>query len=105
MVVRFGDLTMYFAGDTALFSDMQLIGEEGLDLAVIPIGDKFTMGPKDGVRAAKFLNAKTVIPCHYNTFPPIQQDGARFKSDVEAATDSRVIIMKPGETTTLGQER
>jgi L-ascorbate metabolism protein UlaG (beta-lactamase superfamily) len=102
MIVRYGGLTMYFAGDTALFSDMQLIGEEGLDLAVIPIGDKYTMGPKDGVRAAKFLNAKTVIPCHYNTFPPIAQDGAKFKSDVEAATSSKVIILQPGENTKLG---
>ncbi|MCC6704304.1 MAG: metal-dependent hydrolase [Thermomicrobiales bacterium] len=101
MIVRFGGLTMYFAGDTALFGDMQLIGEEGLDLAVIPIGDKFTMGPKDGVRAAKFLNATRVIPCHYNTFPPIRQDGAAFKAEVEAATNSTVTILAPGESTTL----
>ena len=102
MIVRFGGLTMYFAGDTALFSDMQLIGEEGLDLAVIPIGDKFTMGPKDGVRAAKFLNAKTVIPCHYNTFPAVQQDGAAFKADIEANTASSAIILAPGESTQIG---
>ena len=102
MIVRFGGLTMYFAGDTALFSDMQLIGEEGLDLAVIPIGDKFTMGPKDGVRAAKFLNAKTVIPCHYNTFPAVQQDGAAFKAEIEANTASNAIILAPGESTRIG---
>lgn len=103
LIVRFGGLTMYFAGDTALFGDMQLIGEEGLDLAVIPIGDKFTMGPKDGVRAARFLNARTVVPCHYNTFPPIRQDGPAFKAEVEAATSSKVIILEPGESTELGQ--
>jgi L-ascorbate metabolism protein UlaG (beta-lactamase superfamily) len=101
MVVRYGGKTMYFAGDTALFSDMQLIGEEGLDLAVLPIGDKYTMGPKDGVRAAKFLGAKTVIPCHYNTFPPIQQDAQAFKADVESQTSSKVQVLSPGESFTL----
>lgn len=102
MIVRYGGQTMYFAGDTCLFGDMQLIGEEGLDLAVVPIGDKFTMGPKDAVRAAKFLNAKQVIPCHYNTFPPIAQDGAAFKADVEANTSSIATILQPGESITLG---
>ncbi len=102
MIVRYGGKTMYFAGDTCLFGDMQLIGEEGLDLAVIPIGDKFTMGPKDGVRAAKFLNARQVVPCHYNTFPPIAQDADAFKTDVEAATSSSVSILAPGETITIG---
>ena len=102
MIVRFGGKTMYFAGDTCLFGDMQLIGEEGLDLAVLPIGDKFTMGPKDAVRAAKFLNATTVIPCHYNTFPAVAQDGAAFKADIDASTNSTAIILAPGESTTIG---
>jgi L-ascorbate metabolism protein UlaG (beta-lactamase superfamily) len=96
-VVRFGGKTIYFAGDTCLFGDMQLIGDEGLDVAVIPIGDHFTMGPKDAVRAATFLRAKTVIPCHYDTFPPIAQDAAAFAAAVKAATESTVVALKPGE--------
>lgn len=95
-VVRFGGKTTYFAGDTALFLDMQLIGEEELDIAVIPIGDHFTMGPKDAARAAGLLKAGTVIPCHYDTFPPIRQDPARFKSAVESTTASTVLIVEVG---------
>jgi L-ascorbate metabolism protein UlaG (beta-lactamase superfamily) len=96
LVVRFGGKTIYLAGDTALFSDMKLIGEEGLDVAVIPIGDHFTMGPADAVRAVEFLNAGTVIPCHYNTFDPIRQDGGEFKRQVEARTSSKVVVLEPG---------
>jgi len=100
-VVRFGGKTIYFAGDTCLFLDMQLIGEEGLDVAVIPVGDHFTMGPKDAVRAASLLNAGTVIPCHYNTFPPIRQDPGKFKSDVESSTKSTVLILEIGSPVEL----
>jgi L-ascorbate metabolism protein UlaG (beta-lactamase superfamily) len=98
LVVRFGGKTIYFAGDTCLFSDMQLIGEEGLDVAVIPIGDHFTMGPKDAVRAVKFLNPKVVIPCHYNTFPPIEQDPQAFKKQVESETSAACVVLEPGAT-------
>ena len=98
LVVRFGGKTIYFAGDTCLFGDMKLIGEEGLDLAVLPIGDRFTTGPADAVRAVKFLEPKQVVPCHYNTFPPIEQDASAFKSDVEAQTDSEVVVLEPGDT-------
>jgi L-ascorbate metabolism protein UlaG (beta-lactamase superfamily) len=73
-VVRFGGRTIYFAGDTCLFGDMALIGEEGLAIAVIPIGDRFTMGPADAVKAARLLKAGLIIPCHFNTFPAIAQD-------------------------------
>lgn len=100
-VIRFGGKTIYFAGDTALFLDMQLTGEEGLDVAILPIGDHFTMGPKDALKAAKMLKAGTVIPCHYNTFPPIRQDASQFKSDVEAQTASQVVVLQPGESTEL----
>jgi L-ascorbate metabolism protein UlaG (beta-lactamase superfamily) len=100
-VVRYGGQTIYFAGDTCLFGDMRLIGETGLDLAVIPIGDHFTMGPEDAARAVDFLNPKTVIPCHYNTFPPIRQDGEAFKRMVEQRTAARVILLAPGESTEL----
>jgi len=101
LVVRFGGKTIYFAGDTCLFLDMQLIAEEDLDVAVLPIGDRFTMGPKDAARAAGILRAGTVIPCHYNTFPPIQQDAGAFKELVEAETASRVLPLAPGESVEL----
>lgn len=100
-VVRFGGKTMYFAGDTGLFGDMALIGEEGLDLAVLPIGDHFTMGPEDALRAAKLLNPKAVAPGHFNTFPAIEQDGAKFVADVESATGARGILLQPGESTEI----
>ncbi len=98
LVVRFGGKTIYFAGDTCLFSDMKLIGEEGLDIAVIPIGDAFTMGPVDAQRAVGFLSPKLVIPCHFNTFPPIEQDAALFKRETEERTGVAVEPMKPGAT-------
>lgn len=96
-IVRFGGKTTYFAGDTCLFLDMQLIADENLDVAVLPIGDHFTMGSKDALRAVEMLRAPTVIPCHYNTFPPIRQDAQQFKRDVENATASRVAALAPGE--------
>ncbi|HYM71179.1 MAG TPA: metal-dependent hydrolase [bacterium] len=88
---------LYDAGDTALFSDMRLIGEDGLDVALLPIGDNFTMGPEDAVKAAKLLGARTVIPQHYNTWPLIAQDPQLFKRLVEASTASTVAALKPGE--------
>jgi L-ascorbate metabolism protein UlaG (beta-lactamase superfamily) len=97
LIVRFYGKTFYFAGDTALFLDMQLIGDEGIDVAVLPIGDYFTMGPDDAVRAAKFVRARHVIPCHYNTFPPIQQDPEEFKKKVEEQTAAKCVVLAPGE--------
>lgn len=101
-VVRFGGKTIYFAGDTSLFLDMQLIADEELDIAVLPIGDHFTMGPKDAVKAAAMLRADTIIPCHYNTFPPIEQDPQAFKAEVEESTASRVVVLVPGESLDMG---
>lgn len=98
LVVRFGGKTIYFAGDTCLFGDMKLIGDEGLDIAVLPIGDAFTMGPIDAQRAVSFLNPKVVIPCHYNTFPPLRQDVGLFKRETEERTGVRVEAMNPGST-------
>ncbi len=98
LVVRFGGKTVYFAGDTCLFGDMKLIGEEGLDVAVLPIGDHYTMGPADAVRAAEFLAAPAVVPCHYDTFPPIKQDVQAFKRLLEARTSARCLPLKPGES-------
>jgi L-ascorbate metabolism protein UlaG (beta-lactamase superfamily) len=98
LLVRFGGLSFYFAGDTALFSDMKLIGEEGVDVAILPIGDRYTMGASDAVRAVKFVEPKYVIPCHYNTFPGIEADASAFKARVEAETPAKVLVLSPGES-------
>lgn len=101
-VVDFYGTKVYFAGDTALYSDMQLLPQlDAFDYAVLPIGGNFTMDPKDAAIAAKFLQAKYVIPVHYNTWPPITQDVNAYKADVEATTSSKVLIVKPGETIEL----
>jgi L-ascorbate metabolism protein UlaG (beta-lactamase superfamily) len=76
---------------------MSLIAEEGLDAAILPIGDRFTMGPDDAARAAEILRAGTVIPCHYNTFPPIAQDPDRFADLVSARCSSTVVALKPND--------
>lgn len=97
-VVDFFGKTVYFAGDTGLFSDMKLIGElNPLDVAILPIGDNFTMGISDAVIAAQFLKAQKVIPMHYNTWPIIQADPQIFKAEVEKNTASQCLIIQPGE--------
>jgi L-ascorbate metabolism protein UlaG (beta-lactamase superfamily) len=88
----------YFAQDTGLFGDMRLIGEEGLDLAVIPIGDNYTMGPADALRAVQMLEPKVVIPIHYNTWDLIAQDANAWKERVEKETNAKVVVLKPGES-------
>ncbi|MFB5282339.1 MULTISPECIES: metal-dependent hydrolase [Peribacillus] len=91
--------TIYHVGDTALYSDMKLIGDKhAIDLAFIPIGDNFTMGPEDAAAAAKLLQAKTVVPIHYNTFPPIKQDPNRFLELLEAGNGR---IMEVGDVIEL----
>lgn len=92
---------IYMAGDTGLFGDMRLIGEEGIDLAVIPIGDNFTMGPDDALRAVKLLQPRRVVPIHYNTFDLIAQDPQAWASRVHDQTSAKVIILKPGESLTV----
>ncbi|GGH86714.1 L-ascorbate metabolism protein UlaG (beta-lactamase superfamily) [Pullulanibacillus pueri] len=90
--------TLYHAGDTALYSDMKLIGEyHNVDLAFLPIGDNFTMGPKDAAIAAEWIKAKTVVPVHYNTFPVIEQDPVAFVNTLK--TEGKV--MASGESLTL----
>src|SRR4026207_1090988 len=98
LVVHFGDVTIYFAGDAGLFGDMRLIGEEGIDVAVLPIGDHYTMGPADALRAVKFIEPRFVIPCHFNTFPPIRQDGALFADEVTRETNAKAVLLAPGES-------
>ncbi|TBH21047.1 metal-dependent hydrolase [Thermus thermamylovorans] len=100
VVVELGGKRIYHAGDTALFADMRLIGELGLDLALLPIGDHFTMGPEDALKALELLRPKRVVPIHYNTFPPIQQDGEAFAQRAgEMGVEGRVL--KPGEALVL----
>jgi L-ascorbate metabolism protein UlaG (beta-lactamase superfamily) len=88
---------LYHACDTALFYDMKLIGEVGLDVAILPIGDNFTMGPDDALRAIELLEPKLVIPIHYDTFEVIQQDPYAFAARVEAETAAKCQVLKPGE--------
>jgi len=92
---------LYFAGDTGLFGDMRLIGEEGLDFAALPIGDNYTMGPDDALRAVKLLNPRVVLPIHYDTFPLIHQDAAAWKKRVEQETEARVALLNPGDSLPL----
>jgi L-ascorbate metabolism protein UlaG (beta-lactamase superfamily) len=102
LVITIGATTIYHAGDTCLFGDMKLIGERHpIDIALLPIGGHYTMDRHDAVAAAEFIGAGTVIPMHYDTFPPIETDAAAFKADVEAETSSQVVILKPGETHTV----
>ena len=102
LVVNFGGKTVYHVGDTALFSDLQLIGHRAgpIDVALLCIGGHYTMDRHDAVTAVDFIGAKQVIPCHYDTFPPIETDAEAFKADVERATSSQVVILQPGESHT-----
>jgi L-ascorbate metabolism protein UlaG (beta-lactamase superfamily) len=88
---------VYDAADTGLFGDMRLIGEEGLDLAILPIGDNYTMGPDDALRAVKLLQPKKVLPIHYNTWDVIAQDADAWAERVRGETPARVAVLKPGE--------
>ena len=96
-----GGAKLYFACDTALFLDMKLIGSGGLDLAVLPIGDLYTMGPDDSIDAVKLLNPKRVAPCHYSTWPPIAQDAAAWADRVRSHSAAEPIVLEPGGKITL----
>ena len=99
LVVRLGDTTVYHLGDTCLFSDLALPGQrDELDVALMNIGGHYTMDRHDAVEAAKLVGASVVIPCHYDTFPPIETDAEAFKADVEAQTESSVVVLQPGES-------
>jgi len=96
-----GGQKVYFACDTALFGDMALIGAGGLDVAVLPIGDLFTMGPDDAVEAVNLLKPKRVVCSHYNTWPPIAQDPQKWAEKVRSQTKAEPIVLKPGESFTI----
>jgi len=101
VMLKLADGTIYHACDTGLFYDMKLIGEEGIDLAILPIGDNFTMGPDDALRAVKLIEPKRVIPDHYDTWDLIAQDVEAWSSRVADETSTEVVILKPGEACEL----
>ncbi len=96
LLLTLGDKKIYDACDTCLFYDMKFIGEEGLDVAILPIGDNFTMGPDDALRAVKLLEPRLVIPIHYDTFDVIKQDPHAFAERVEAETSAKCLVLKAG---------
>jgi len=99
LLINFKDTIVYHLGDTCLFSDLQLVGKRSpIDYALMCIGGHYTMDRVDAVDAAALVGAKTVIPCHYNTFPPIETDVQAFKSDVEQSGGGHVVVLDPGDT-------
>jgi L-ascorbate metabolism protein UlaG (beta-lactamase superfamily) len=101
MLINFKGTLVYHLGDTCLFSDLQLVGKRHpIDIALMCIGGHYTMDRFDAVDGAELVGAKTVIPCHYGTFPAIETDAQAFKSDVESATSSSVVVLEPGDTHT-----
>jgi L-ascorbate metabolism protein UlaG (beta-lactamase superfamily) len=102
LVIEFGGKRIYHLGDTALFSDLQLAGKRGrLDAALMCIGGHYTMDRYDAVEAARLVGADLVIPCHYDTFPPIETDAQAFKADVQQGGISEVAVLEPGQSQTL----
>jgi L-ascorbate metabolism protein UlaG (beta-lactamase superfamily) len=101
-IISMDGIKVYHAGDTALFSDMKLIGElYHPDVALLPIGGRFTMGTAEAMMAANFIGAKTVIPIHYNTWDKIRADPLLFKKAIERTTDIHVVVLRPGESTEI----
>jgi L-ascorbate metabolism protein UlaG (beta-lactamase superfamily) len=100
LLIGIGGKTVYHLGDTALFSDLRLVAHRGnpIDVALMCIGGHYTMDRLDAVVAAEFVEAGTVIPCHYDTFPPIETDVQAFKSEVESKTSSKVEVLEPGQS-------
>jgi len=101
-VIGIDGVKVYHAGDTALFSDMKLIGDlYHPDVALLPIGGRYTMGVSEAMIAANFIGAKTVIPIHYNTWDKIMADPFIFKKTIERTTDIRVKVLQPGDSTDI----
>jgi L-ascorbate metabolism protein UlaG (beta-lactamase superfamily) len=101
LLIHIGDRTIYHLGDTALFSDLQLIARRGdrIDVALVPIGGHYTMDRWDAVTAVEFVQPRQVIPCHYDTFPAVESDAQAFKADVEAGGFAdEVVVLQPGDT-------
>lgn len=101
MIIHAAGKTLYHAGDTSLFGDMSLIGDEGIDVAFLPIGDMFTMGVDDSIRAIKLLRPRYAFPIHYNTFDAITQNAKSWADKVNRQTDAQPLVMDPGQSYTL----
>ncbi len=103
LLIMVGGKLVYHLGDTCLFSDLKLISQRGnhVNVALVPIGGHYTMDRFDAVTACEWIGADEVIPIHYDTFPPIETDAQAFKSDVENATESKVVVLAPGESHTV----
>ncbi len=103
LVINIGGKTVYHLGDTSLFGDLALVNRRPaqLDLAIVPIGGHYTMDRHDAVEACKLIGAPHVVPCHYDTFPPIETDSAAFASEAQAAANCQVSVLAPGETLSL----
>jgi L-ascorbate metabolism protein UlaG (beta-lactamase superfamily) len=101
VVVDIGGVVVYHLGDTCLFSDLALANRpKQIDVAIVPIGGHFTMDRHDAVAAADLIGAKTIIPCHYNTFPPIETDANAFATDLESQLDATAVVLSPGDSHT-----
>ena len=99
LLISIGGTIVYHLGDTCVFSDLQLVGKRHpIDVALVCIGGHYTMDRHEAVDAVQLIGPKTVIPCHFNTFPPIETDAQAFQSDVETSTGSSVVVLEPGET-------
>jgi len=98
VLLQLPGLCVYHAGDTALFSDLALLARHRIDVALLPIGDHFTMGPDDALEAVRLLQPRVVIPIHYDTFAPIRQDAAAFAARVRAETSAECVVLAPGES-------
>ena len=99
LVIKLGETVVYHLGDTALFSDLQLVRQrDPIDVALMCIGGHYTMDRHDAVTAAGLVGAGNVIPCHYDTFPPIETDAAAFKTEVESVSQSHVTVLSPGDS-------
>lgn len=101
ILLKTDDGTIYHACDTGLFYDMKLIGEEGIDIAILPIGDNFTMGPEDALRAVKLIEPKRVIPDHFGTWPLIDQDVAAWAESVRMETSTEPVVLEAGQSLDL----
>lgn len=101
MIIHAAGKTLYHAGDTSLFGDMALFADEGIDIAFLPIGDHFTMGVNDSIKATKLLRPRHVFPIHYNTFDAIAQNAKAWADKVNRETDAQPLVMDPGQSYTL----
>ncbi|MDA0807787.1 MAG: metal-dependent hydrolase [Planctomycetota bacterium] len=101
ILLKTKDGTIYHACDTGLFYDMKLIGEEGIDVAILPIGDNFTMGPEDALRAVKLIEPRRVIPDHFGTWPLIDQDVAAWAKSVRSETSTEPVVLEAGQSVDL----